>query len=229
MTGETLELPAEPVVPDSAVASSPAPPEAPATVHQAHRRPLGVHPVPLLGGLGVLALLVAVVLLAGPSVVGGLVLGVLAIALLTLFLAGVRREPDAPFGRLTLRAIDRSRSLARLGAVTIRALGRAAVDLLRIRRRQHRLRGQLRGRLQPLGEAVYRDDQRRAEALKQQAAQLEEELRETQLEASGVIASTKHEIERERAMAAPPQRLAPILADDGGAPERSEPRGSADY
>jgi len=220
VTGETLELPAEPVVPDSAVASSPAPPEAPATVHQAHRRPLGVHPVPLLGGLGVLALLVAVVLLAGPSVVGGLVLGVLAIALLTLFLAGVRREPDA---------IDRSRSLARLGAVTIRALGRAAVDLLRIRRRQHRLRGQLRGRLQPLGEAVYRDDQRRAEALKQQAAQLEEELRETQLEASGVIASTKHEIERERAMAAPTQRLAPILADDGGAPERSEPRGSADY
>lgn len=222
VTGETLELSAEPVVPDRGVSSSPAPQRAPTAVHQSHRRPLGVHPVPLLGGLGSLALLAAIILLASASIVGGLVLLGLAAVFLTLFLTGARREPDAPAAQLTLRTIDRFGSLARCSAVATRAWARAGVDLARIRRRQRRLRGELKRRLGPLGEAVHRDDQRRAEELKRQTAALERELGESQREVSAVIASARHEIDDARTRFALTERLARMKAQDAG-PSSSAP------
>jgi hypothetical protein len=214
--GETLELTPEPVVPDPALDPDQVQTDAPPTLHHVHRRPFGIHPVPLLGGLGSLALLAAIVLLAAGSLVGGLIVLVLAAASLTLFFAGVRREPDAPAARGTLSVIDRSRSLTRLVAVAIRAWGRGGLGLLRIRRRQHRLRSELQDRLRPLGEAAYREDEERVERLKRRAAEIEQRLKEAAREASAMIASTRQEIDDERAIVAPTEAFAPVRREPSG-------------
>lgn len=223
--GETLEFPDEAIIADPAVAVSAT--ETPPTVHRIHRRPLGIHPVPLLGALGTVALVVAIVLLAAGSLVGGLILLGLALALLTLFRAGVKSEPDAPTARLTLRTVDRCRSLARLAAVTIRASARAGLQLLQIRRRRRRLRSDLQHRLKPLGEAVHENDEHRVQVLKQQAAELDERLDETEREASAAISAALTEIKLERATSQPTQALAPSAEEAENPPRPDQTATSA--
>jgi hypothetical protein len=164
--------------------------------------------VPLLGALAALALMLAIVLLAAGSLVAGLILLALAIASFTLFGGGVRREPDAPAGRLVLRTAYRARALAGLIAVAVRAWARAALDLIRIRGRQQRLRRNLKANLAPLGEAVHQDDQQRAQELKQKAAEIDQQLSEAERDASAVIAEARQQIERERSTIEPTQALA---------------------
>ena len=96
---ETLEMNPDALEPDLEVASLPSP----VTVHRTHRRPLGAHPVPLLGGAGSVALLVAIVLLAAGSAIAGFLVLVFAAALPGLA-GGVRREPDAPAAKPMLSA-----------------------------------------------------------------------------------------------------------------------------
>jgi ABC-type phosphate transport system auxiliary subunit len=163
--------------------------------------------VAFFGGLGGLALPVAVILLAAGALVDGFILLGLATALLVLCLVGLRREPHMPAARLILQALDRLRSLAALTVVTVRASVGAAVNLLRIRHRRRQLDSELDDRMAPLGEAVYREDQQRAQALKRQAAELEHELDEAQREATSVIGHARREIEQERAALEPTQAL----------------------
>lgn len=197
----------EPVARDPAGAPRVASREFPPGVHHAHRRPLGSHPVPVLALLGGLALLGATILLAGGALIGGLILLGIAIASITLFIGGVRREPDAPMAGTTLRAAHRLRAAAALTVVGVRAWARAGVNLLRIRRQQMRLRSELKAGLAPLGEAVRDDDQPRADALKQEAAALEQQLSETDRAASAAIAAARHEIDREKATSEPTEVL----------------------
>ena len=215
---ETLELPVEPVIPDAAVGVAAA--ETPPTVHQLYRRPFGFHPVPLLGAMAALSLVIAIVLLAAGSLAGGLILVGLAVALFVMFLAAVGREPDAPAAQLTLRVADRSGSQARLAAVSARAWARAGLELLRIRTHQYRLRSELQHHLKPLGQAVHQDDQQRAEALKQQAAELEQKLSESERQASALIRSARKQIERERAPDRPTETFA---SAQGGEPDGTKP------
>jgi hypothetical protein len=184
----------DPVAADLEIASEPTPP----TVHFSHRRPMGIHPVPLLGIGGSVALIVAIVLLAGGSVLGGLLVLVFAAASLALFAGGVRREPHAPAAEPTRRAAGRLRSLAGLATVTSREWAGASWQLLRIRRRQDALRGELNATLALLGEAVHHDDDERARELKQRAATLERQLNESERAASAVVATARRELKRER-------------------------------
>lgn len=196
--GETIEM--SPVIQaDPNLTSAPPAAYEPPEVHQAHRRPFGVHPVPVLGGAGSSLFLLALILLALGSVVVGLILICLAAALFALFVGGVRRERDAPGAEATLRTVARTRSLAGLAAVSTRSWLVAGRDLLRIRHRQHRLRSELKASLAPLGEAVHNDDHEHAEALKQQAAEIERKLSEAEREASVVVAGARSEVEQERA------------------------------
>jgi hypothetical protein len=206
--GETLELNPDPtIVPDAKLVPGAALAESPSAIQQVYRRPLGINPVPLLAGLAALALLLAIILLATGSLVSGLILLGAAIALLTLFFAGARQEADAPGAPFVLRAAHQLKSLAGLAALTVRAWARAAADLTRIHRRRQQLRGELKASLAPLGEAVHHDDQPRADALKQQAAEIEQKLGETEREASAILAATRQAIESERATIEPTQAL----------------------
>jgi hypothetical protein len=194
-------------MPDATLVPGAVPAESPSATQQVYRRPLGIHPVPLLAGLAALALLLAIILLATESLVAGLILLGAAIASLTLFFAGASREPDAPGAPFVLRAAHQLKSLAGLAALTARAWARAAADLTRIYRRRQQLRGELKASLAPLGEAVHHDDQPRADALKQQAAEIEQKLGETEREASAIIAATRQAIENERATIEPTHAL----------------------
>lgn len=200
---ETLEMDAGTVVPDLDIRPQPAPP----TLHRSHVRPFGAHPVPLLGGVGGLALVAAVVLLADGAIVGGLVVLILAIPVLGLFVGGVMREPEAPVARPTLRAVDRGRSVGRLVSVISRTWGGASFELVRIRLRRYRLRRELKASLEPLGEAVHHGDRERADAFKRRAAALESELVETERENAAVIGRVRREIERERTGIEPTEAL----------------------
>lgn len=196
--GETIEM--SPVIqPDANVTSAPPGGYEPPALHQAHRQPFGVHPVPVLGAVGSAVFVLAIVLLALGAVLAGVVLICLAAGLFALFVGGVRRERDAPGAEATLRTAARTRSLGGLAAVSTRSWIAAGVNLLRIRHRQHRLRRELKASLAPLGEAVHNDDHERAEALKQQAAEIEQKLSETEREASAVVAGARSEVEQERA------------------------------
>jgi hypothetical protein len=177
-------------------------------VYQVHRRPLGIHPVPLLGGVGSVALFAAIILFASGSSVGGLIVLSLSYVLLMFFFSAVKREPDTQTARFARTVVDRVRSLLTLAAVTAGAWSRAGLGLLRIRRRRLRLRSELQDRLKPLGEAVYRGDHQLAEVLKEQAAELERKLGETELEASAVRGAARKEIDREHATVQPTQALA---------------------
>jgi RNA polymerase subunit RPABC4/transcription elongation factor Spt4 len=217
--GETLELPLDVVSASPEVAAAPG--ESPPMVYQVQRRPLGIDPVPLLGGAGGVALLVAIILFASGSSIGGVIVLILSLALLTLFFAAVERQPETRTAQATRIAVDRVRSLLRLAAVTALARSHAGLGLLRIRRRQQRIRSQLQGRLKPLGEAVHQGDHRRAELLKQQATELERRLGEAELEASAVLGAARTEIGRERRTVEPTQALA--LAEAEHRDERTDP------
>ncbi len=220
--GETLEMNPAPVVNDPSVANGTAEPGPPA-VHYAHRRPLGAHPVPLLGGLGSLALLLAIILLATGWLVAGLVLLALATALLTLYAGGVRHDRDAPTAGLSLAAADRARSLAGLVLASGHAWSHAGIRLLGIRSRQRRLRAELKAHLTPLGEAVHHDEHQRAQALRQQAAELEHQLNKAEEDASAAIADARQEVEQHRRTIQPTEAFEATGAARGPAsPPRPE-------
>ncbi len=191
----------DPVRPDSRLRTSPT--FRPPNIHLTQRQPFGIHPVPLLTGLGSASLLFGIVLLGAGAVIPGVLILGLALVFLTLLRFAVRREPETPAARSIGRVTDRCRSTLELVVVSLRTAWRAAMNLLRIRGRQWRLRGQLQGHLKPLGEATYHDDHARAQALKQQARELEQQLRASEREASAVIGAARQKIRRERAASQP--------------------------
>jgi hypothetical protein len=182
------------------------------TVHRSHRRPFGVHPVPLLGAVGGLALLAAIILLAAGAIVGGLALLIVALPLLGLFAGGVIEDPDAPAAGRSLQLAHRMRSLAGLLAVGVRAEGRAGVGLARAQVRQTQLRRELKATMAPLGEAVHRGDKLRADELHRRATDLERELGELQHEAARLAADAREELAHERATLEPTRAVSSAAA-----------------
>ena len=171
----------------------------PPTLHHVHRRPFGLSPAPLLVAVAAASLVIALVLLAlGSWIAGILFLAVSAVAA-GLFVVAIRREPDEQTSRLAATAADRADGLARLAAVGVSASTRAGIEWARLWGRRRRLRYELSRRLGPLGEAVHRDDQERAEHLKAQADELDRALAGTDRRAADAIAALRKQIKRERA------------------------------
>lgn len=168
------------------------------TLHHAHRRPLGLGPAPLLGGAALLALVLAVVTFALGWWVAGVVLLAVAGAAVGLFVVAIRREPESKTAWLALSAAGRAGTRTRVTGVALRAWSGAAVRLLRIWIRRHRLRAQFRQRLAPLGEAVQLGDLDRATQLKAQADQMARALGEAERERSAVVQAARGQIARER-------------------------------
>jgi hypothetical protein len=206
---ETLELRPDPVISDLGIAPGSAPP----TLHRSHRRLFGAHPIPLLGGAGGVALVVAIVLIADGAIVGGLVVLMLAVPLLGLFAGGIVREPDAPAAGRSLQLVYRIRSLAGFVAVGARAEGRAGVGLARVRGRQYQLRHELKAMMAPLGEAVHRGDRARVDSLARRAKKIERELDQLDDEASRLSAAAREELADERATIQPTRSFISLPAE----------------
>jgi hypothetical protein len=200
------------------------PVEFPPTVHEVHRRPFGLAPAPLLGGLGTLALVSAIVLFAVGGWTGGVVVLALGGGVMALFRSATRHEPDSMVARLASRTVTRARAMAGFTAVRVRASAGALLQLGRIRRRRRGLRKALQSQLMPLGEAVYRDEHERADSLKAQARELELALERAEREAAAVVRAAREEIERERATVQPTQAL-PVQKPKGPAAPNHNPLG----
>jgi hypothetical protein len=145
----------------------------------------------------------AVVLLGGGAIAAGLIVLAVAIGLLTLFAGGVRRHRDAPAVRRLAAVRSRLTGRARLGLVAVGVRSRGALELMRIRQRRYQLRNQLQASLAPLGEAYYRGEQPRTEALKSRTRALELALREVESEEAAALAAAHHQIASERMTAEP--------------------------
>jgi hypothetical protein len=187
--------------------------ELPPTLHRVGRRVGGVEMLPLVFGAAGGALVLALVLLVIGNLVAAIALLALAGVLGAFARAGIRRDPDSWVARVWLRATDRLGSQARVIAVSTGEWSRAAVGLTRGRLRRLRLRRELRDQLRPLGEAVYREQSERAEAIKAHAAALERELLDSRREDAVVVGAARETVERERALAEP-TRAMPRLPED---------------
>jgi len=188
--------------------------QSPPRIHTVSRRPLGVGPVSWLGGATLAMLLVALILLATGSWLVAVVLLACALVLLALVVVAVEHEPDDPAARLATAAAERASSRTRVLGVAARAWWRAAVVVLRVAQRRYRLRGQMRRHLEPLGEAAYRGEEARVEALKSKTRRVEEALREAERQAEQAVGAARAEVERER-IPVQATRTLPVVEPDG--------------
>jgi hypothetical protein len=196
-------------------------------IHEAQRRPFGAHPAPLLGGLALASLVIAIVLIAaGVWVVAVIALG-LGLGAIALFIPAIRHDPTAPTARASRRAAAQATATAGLVAVTARTWARAAVSLLEIKRRRVRLRRRLHRQMGPLGEAVYRGEDERAEVLKASAARLEQELGDADRQASAVVSRARERTGREKATVQPTQELPADPVEAGARSPRLARRGGS--
>jgi len=172
--------------------------QSPPSIHTVNRRPLGVGPVSLLGGVLLAIVIVALILLVSGSWVAGVVLLAAALVLVALLLVALEHEPDDPAARLANVAAQRAGEHTRVVGAAARAWSRAGFVVLRVAQRRYRLRWQMRRQLEPLGEAAYRGEEDRLEQLKARARQVEIALHEAEREAERAVDAAREEVERER-------------------------------
>jgi len=192
-------------------------------VEYAHVEPryYGITPATLVLVLAGAALTLAVVLFAlGHWPFAVIALGV-SVLLVLVFLEVARRKPDGGVARSTAEALDGFRARAGVAADSLATRGRAARQLLSLRRELQRM-SVLRTRLLfELGDAVYRGDERANESVRRQLRELDElaALREAEMEA--VVAKTQERLERRRLEVQPTEMVE--LPEQPGQPGEAVP------
>jgi hypothetical protein len=182
------------------------------SVHEAHRQPLGLSPAAFLGTLSLATFLLVLVLLITGVWIGAIIaLGILT-ALMSLLIPAVRHDPESRAARTARRGLIQTTGTARFAAVATRTWTDAGISLLHLKRERLHLRRQLDSRLAPLGEAVHRGDQARAQELNAQADRLEHELTEIDRLVAAIIDDARRTVEREKANA---QLTEALPATDG--------------
>ena len=214
---ETAELPRDPALEQIRAAEAEFP-EQPggrprASVHRVNRRPLGADPIPVLGALTLIALLLSIVMFATVGWIPGVGLLVVAAAVAGLFVTGLRQQPKSSAARLVSGAGARTRDLARFGLASGRTWSRTTMRLASLRLRRARLRRELHQRLAPLGKAVHEDDAARVSTLKSEVAELQGRLDETARVESSVRSAAESQLERERAPVQSTEVFTPVDAE----------------
>src|SRR5437763_14922129 len=106
---ETVELPRERSVPPPGELPPTRIVPSPPSIHQAHRRPWGLGPVSVLGALGGLTLLLAIILFATAAWVGAVLFLCISVASFSLLPAAVKREWGSEAAQVALTAAERAR------------------------------------------------------------------------------------------------------------------------
>lgn len=214
LTDETMELPPNPDLDRVRAAEQELPAQLGgrprASVHRIERRPLGVAPVPLLGGLAVTALILAIVLWSSVGSIPGVGLLIVSLALFGLFLAGVRRQPESPISQALSRLAVRATGLISFLISIFGTWTRTGREVASLRARRLRLKRELQRRLTPLGEAVHQSDAARVEELKAELAELQHRLEEASRQESAVLQAAHSRVEQERAPVQPTEVFAAV-------------------
>jgi hypothetical protein len=190
---------------------------------RAEPRYYGITPATPVLVLAATALTLAVVLLTiGHWPFGLIALGV-SILLVVVFVEAARRKPDGAVARSTAEALDAFRSRAGVAAESLATRGRAARQVLALRRELQRMavvRAQL---LFELGNAVYRGDEQATETAREQLGELDELSGRREAEMQAVVARAQERLQQRRLEVQPTEMVE--LPEQPGGPGESDPVG----
>lgn len=190
---------------------------------RAEPRYYGVTPSTLVLVLAAAALTLAIVLLVtGHWPVGLIVLG-LSLLLALVVVEAARRKPAGTVARSTAEALDAFRARAGVAADSLATRGRAARQVISLRRELQRM-SQLRARLLfELGDAVYRGDEQGTETAREQVEELDELARHREAEMQAVVAQARERLHRRRLEVQPTEMVE--LPEEPAPPGESDPVG----
>lgn len=180
----------------------------PVALVQPERRMFGLAPPGFLFAIALFAFFLTVLLLASGHWVAGLVLLVVAAGLGALFVSAARRLPEGRLARVTVGVSNEARWRAGFAWVSLSSWSRASREVVRLRGLQRRLRREQAELIRALGEAVYREDDGRAQALKAEARACGQQIEECAQELAYALATARARVGRERVAIQPTQVLA---------------------
>lgn len=192
--------------------------EGPVDVRHAEPRYFGLGPplfvLAVMVGLIVLGLVLVFVV---DFFALGMLALVLGIVLLPTFLAGARRWPESRVSQVGISTADRVRDEADVAVESITTWSRAGRDAFRLRREQHTLRRRREAKIRELGESVYADDGR-ADELKAEARELDEQLERNERELQKTIAGARRRVRKGRAAVVATEVIKPEPGQEKAAP-----------
>lgn len=167
-------------------------------VQHAQPRYFGLGPPVFVFSAALLLLLLGIlVIVTGPLALGVLMV-IVALALLPTFLAGARRWPETSIARAGISTADRVRGETGAAVDSIAAWSRAGRDVARLRREQFQLRRERDAKIRELGVSFYSDDGR-ADELKAAARELDERITASEAALRRAVAAARRRTRKERA------------------------------
>jgi hypothetical protein len=185
---------------DTQVLETPPDETGPVPVHMTRVEPrlYGVIPSALVLGLAVASLILTIIFfVTGHWPIGLILLGV-TVLLALLFFEAARRKPAGAVSRSTAEALEAFRERAGVAAEALATRGRAATQLLAVRRELQRM-AQLRLRLLvELGDAVYRGDEEQTETARSRVEELDRLAAQREAEMQAVIEQAERRLAQRR-------------------------------
>ena len=157
--------------------------------------------------LGCVLLVAAVIALIAVSVIAAIVLLAFAVIVFVFVYQAARRDPDDQLVRSIFSSGDRLRGWVRFAVASIAAWGRAARDVVRLRRESRSFRREREPILRSLGEAVYRDDEPLVKALLERIGAIDGELEKCEEARAEALAAARRQVDEEREAARATQRF----------------------
>lgn len=165
---------------------------------QAEPRLFGVFPPLAVLVVALTLVLGGVVALALGEWVWGAVLVVLAIPLLLLYAADVRRDPSSPPVRAAAAAFDRARGWATYAGTALRAWIETGGRLVELRLQLTRLRRGRKRAIDALGVAAYRRDAKKVAELRKLLSSLDDAIAERERAAGAEVERARAEVASSR-------------------------------
>jgi hypothetical protein len=157
--------------------------------------------------LGCSLLVAAVVALIVGSLIAAIALIAVAIVAFVFFYDSARRNPEDRVARSVNSSAHRLRGWVRFAIASIAAWGRAARDVVRLRRESRSLRREREPILRSLGNAVYRDDEPLVQTLLERIREIDEELAKQEGARSEALATARRHVDEEREAARATQQF----------------------
>ena len=157
--------------------------------------------------LGCLSLVGALIALIVGSVIAAIVLLAVAVVAFVFFNEAARRNPDDRVARSVVSSGHRLRGWVRFAIASVVAWGRAARDVVRLRRESRSLRREREPMLRTLGDAVYRDDEPLVKTLLGRIREIDSELAKREEARAEALAAAHRHVDDEREAARATQQF----------------------
>jgi hypothetical protein len=189
---------------------------------RAEPRYYGIAPTTLVLVLAAAVLSLAIVLLASGHWPFGLIALGVSILLFVIFVEAARRRPDL-VARSSAGALDAFRSRAGLAAESLATRGRAARQMLGLRRELQRMAALRTQLLFELGDAVYRGDEQATETARGRLEELDALSGRRESEMQSIVAGAQERLQQRKLEVQPTEMVE--LPDQPGEPGEGDPGG----